>query len=427
MKLLHHTLARLSVLLIVILSVWAYLFYLNILDEIMDETDDTLENTKELIIKQSLRNGVVTGEHKDVMTHYSIREISPQEAENYKEHYFNSTRFYEVELEDDPVRVLKTSFKSKENRYYELTIMISTLEQDDMIDAMIQWIIILYVSLLITILIVTEIVFRKSLRPLHKLLKWLDSFTLGTNCKPLDNQTKIKEFKQLNTTIEKMTRRNEELYAQQRQFIENASHELQTPLAICQNKLEMLAEKTEGNEEMLQEIEEIQKNIGRSVKLNKSLLLLSRIENGQFHEEKEVCFNTLIRDTIEDFSEIYANKSIRTNVNEEAELIRPMNESLATTLITNLLKNAFLHSPEKSEIIISVTDNSIRFTNEDTDGPLDREKIFTRFYSGRKKTGSTGLGLSIIKSIATLYRIQVSYRYDGKHHFKLQWPRRNCS
>lgn len=266
----------------------AYLFYLNILDEIMDETDDTLENTKELIIKQSLRNGVVTGEHKDVMTHYSIREISPQEAENYKEHYFNSTRFYEVELEDDPVRVLKTSFKSKENRYYELTIMISTLEQDDMIEAMIQWIIILYVSLLITILIVTEIVFRKSLRPLHKLLKWLDSFTLGTNCKPLDNQTKIKEFKQLNTTIEKMTRRNEELYAQQRQFIENASHELQTPLAICQNKLEMLAEKTEGNEEMLQEIEEIQKNIGRSVKLNKSLLLLSRIENGQFHEEKEV-------------------------------------------------------------------------------------------------------------------------------------------
>ena len=208
MKLLHHTLARLSVLLIVILSIWAYLFYLNILDEIMDETDDTLENTKELIIKQSLRNGIVTGERKDVMTHYSIREISKKEAQNYKERYFDSTRFYEVELEDDPIRVLQTSFKSKDDRYYELTIMISTLEQDDMIEAIIQWIIILYATLLITILIVTEIVFRKSLHPLHKLLKWLDTFTLGTNCKPLDNPTKIKEFKQLNATIEKMARRN---------------------------------------------------------------------------------------------------------------------------------------------------------------------------------------------------------------------------
>ena len=101
-----------------------------------------------------------------------------------------------------------------------------------MIEAILWSIVILYVTLLICILIVSEVVFRKSLTPFYKLLNWLNQFTLGGKNLPLDNPTKIKEFRRLNETILKMTRRNEEMYSQQKQFIENASHELQTPLAI---------------------------------------------------------------------------------------------------------------------------------------------------------------------------------------------------
>ena len=122
-------------------------------------------------------------------------------------------------------------------------------------------IVILYVTLLICILIVSEVVFRKSLTPFYKLLNWLNQFTLGGKNLPLDNPTKIKEFRRLNETILKMTRRNEEMYSQQKQFIENASHELQTPLAICRNKLELLAERPDCTEGQLEEIED---KIGRA-------------------------------------------------------------------------------------------------------------------------------------------------------------------
>ena len=219
-----------------------------------------------------------------------------------------------------------------------------------------------------------------------------------------------------------MTRRNEEMYSQQKQFIENASHELQTPLAICRNKLELLAERPDCTEGQLEEIEDIHRNLGRIVKLNKSLLLLSRIENGQFHETKEVEFNPIIKELVEDFQEIYEHKKLHVEVEENAACKVHMNESLANILITNLLKNAMIHTPNEGSITIRVQSTGITFTNS-TDGPsLDQSRLFTRFYQAdNKKSDSTGLGLAIIQSIVHLYHFHISYSFDEKHRFDLRF------
>lgn len=422
MKLIHYTISKLSLVLIVILTAWACLFYFNILDEILDETDDSLENYKNLIIRQVLTDTSAIDHHNDLMSQYMIKEIPEREAIHYRERYFDSTRFYETELEFDPVRVLKTAFRGENKKFYELTVMISTLEQDDMIEAILQWIIILYLSLLVCILVVTEIVFRRSLAPFYKLLNWLNTFTLGEKHPPLDNPTKIKEFRRLNETIAKMTRRSEEMYSQQRQFIENASHELQTPLAICRNKLELLAERPDCTGEQLQEIADIHRTMGRIVKLNKSLLLLSRIENGQFHEVKEVELNPIIRELLDDFREIYEHKELQIRLEESAACKVRVNESLANTLVTNLLKNAMVHTPPKGEITVRVLADEITFTNTGDGIPLDSTRLFTRFYQADdKKPDSTGLGLAIVQSIANLYGFRITYTHaDGKHKFRLK-------
>lgn len=422
MKLIHHTISKLSIVMIIILTFWAGFFFFSILDEILDETDDSLENYKHLIIQQVLRDTAAINNSSDLMSQYFIKEIPEEQAIHYKERYFDSTRFYELEYDFDPVRVLKTAFRGEDKKFYELTIMISTLEQDDMIEAILWSIVILYVSLLVCILIVFEVVFRKSLAPFNKLLGWLNKFTLGGKNPPLENPTKIKEFRQLNETILKMTRRNEEMYSQQKQFIENASHELQTPLAICRNKLELLAERPDCTEGQLEEIEDIHRNLGRIVKLNKSLLLLSRIENGQFHETKEVEFNPIIKELVEDFQEIYEHKKLHVEVEENAACKVHMNESLANILITNLLKNAMIHTPNEGSITIRVQSTGITFTNS-TDGPsLDQSRLFTRFYQAdNKKSDSTGLGLAIIQSIVHLYHFHISYSFDGKHRFDLRF------
>lgn len=422
MKLIHHTISRLSIVMIVILTFWAGFFFFSILDEILDETDDTLENYKYLIIQQVLRDTSAIHNNSDLMSQYFIKEIPEKQAIHYQERYFDSTRFYEIEYDFDPVRVLKTAFQGQNKKFYELTIMISTLEQDDMIEAILWFIVILYVSLLICILIVSEFIFRKSLTPLYKLLNWLDHFTLGGKNPPLDNSTKIKEFQRLNETIFKMTHRNEEMYAQQKQFIENASHELQTPLAICQNKLELLAERSDCTEGQLEEIEDIHRNIGRIVKFNKSLLLLSRIENGQFHEIKEIELNSIIKELVKNFQDIYEYKKLHIEIKEDAICNVHMNESLSNILITNLLKNAMIHTPSEGEIIIHIQSSKITFSNSTNNCTLDRSRLFTRFYQAdNKKKNSTGLGLAIVQSIVNLYHFHIFYSFDGKHHFDLQF------
>ena len=420
MKLIHHTISKLSIVMIIILTFWAGFFFYSILDEILDETDDSLENYKHLIIQQVLRDTAAIHNSSDLMSQYFIKEISENEAIHYKERYFDSTRFYEIEYDFDPVRVLKTAFRGQDKKFYELTIMISTLEQDDMIEAILWSIVILYVTLLICILIVSEFVFRKSLAPFYKLLNWLNQFTLGGKNLPLDNPTKIKEFRQLNETILKMTRRNEEMYSQQKQFIENASHELQTPLAVINGKLELLAEHENLDEEELKNIDDMFRSLHRAIQLNKSLLLLSRIQNRQFEEVTEVNMNPHVRKILELLSDLYEEKELDYHLSDTEDCRIRMNESLAHTLLTNLIKNAIIHSPEHGRVDILIHSTRIEIVN-DGNQALDERQMFKRFYKGHSgQKESTGLGLSIAQSIADLYHLSLTYYHDGRHHFVLK-------
>ena len=421
MKLIHYTIGRLSLVLLLTMAFWTLFFYFQLLNEVRDETDDSLRNYKKIIIKQALRDSSLLTSHVDILTRYYIHEIPEEAGKQYEERFVTTEAFNEYEMDEEPVRVLYTSFRTDNGRYYELTILTSTLEEDDMLESILWSIIYLYIAMLICILVVTQLVFRKSLRPLYKLIHWLDSYTLGKKNNPLENKTKVSEFKRLNRTISEMAMRNEKVFGQQKQFLENASHELQTPLAICSNKLELLSENPCCTEELLDEIGEIHQTIGCIIKLNKSLLLLSRIENRQYGDEKDVNFNALISRINTDFNLIYAPKELSVEIKEEGIFSFRMNETLSQVLLTNLLKNALIHSPNKGIIQISIRENEIVFSNTATDAPLNTEKIFLRFYhASDKKTESTGLGLAIVKSIVDSYDLQIHYFYDGKHHFSLK-------
>lgn len=421
MKLIHYTIGKLSWVLLLTMAFWTVFFYFQILNEVRDETDDSLKNYKKTIIKQALRDSSLLNSHIDILTRYYIREIPEERGKHYEERFITTEAFNEYEMDEEPVRVLYTSFRTDNGRYYELTILTSTLEEDDMLESILWSIIYLYIAMLICILIVTQLVFRKCLRPLYNLIHWLDFYTLGKKNMSLQNKTKVNEFQQLNRTISDMAMRNEKVFNQQKQFIENASHELQTPLAICSNKLELLSENPCCTEEFLNEIGEIHQTIGRIIKLNKSLLLLSRIENRQYGDEKEVNFNLLIHRICEDCKMIYEYKELTIEIREEGLFSFRINEMLSHVLITNLLKNAMIHSPNRGKIQIYLQEKEIIFSNTSTTSPLNSEKIFQRFYhAGDKKAESTGLGLAIVKSIADTYALHINYFYTDKHNFSLK-------
>lgn len=420
MKLIHYTFRNLSVPLFLILTLWACCFYVVILHEIDDETNDSLENYKEIIIRTVVADTALLHDHVDIMTKYYIREVPPSEARLDKDEFFDSTVYIDIEMENEPVRVLRTWFKASNQKYYELTIKTSTLEKEDLVEAILWSIVLLYFALLCCILFVTHQAFRKSFQPLYAIIAWLKEYRPGKPQSPLINDTVVEEFKILNQAVTESGRRSTEIYNQQKQFVENAAHELQTPLAICLNKLELVSENPDCTEEQLKEISELHHTLNGIIKVNKSLFLLSRIENGQFPETTDVNWNELVKRILSDFTEMYKYKQLSVSFHETPKPIRvSLNESLAITLIVNLLKNAFVHTAPKGEIRIEVEGLNFLLANSGTK-ELDPTLLFKRFRRQTERKDSTGLGLAIVKSITRLYGIEITYRYiDGFHEFNL--------
>lgn len=421
MKLLSYTYRKLALLLFLLMAVWGVLFYYAIVDEVVDETDDTLENYGEILMKSALHDPSILETEGSLMSFYKFTPISEEEGRHYRQVFYDATVYIELEDEDEPVRVMCTAFRMPDGQYYELKLMISTLERDDMVEAMLWYLGALFLLFLICTSIGIQLVLKGVFRPLHKLLDWLHRIQPGKEVPPLDNLTKIREFRQLSDAALDMGNRSYKAYEEQKQFIENASHELQTPLAIVRGKVELLAESEGMTEQQMEQLDEIYATLGRAVKLNKSLLLLSRIENGQYTEMEDVSLDEILDELFPDLMDIYEHKQVRLiRKREEQPFIIRCNHSLAQILVSNLVRNSLLHNREGGELQVLTTPTSLVIKNTG-DVPLDGEKLFRRFYHGMDgKKDSTGLGLAIARSIALSSSLKLTYEWqDGMHCFRL--------
>ncbi len=421
MKLLHYTYQKLSLWLLGLMAVWGVLFYYTIIYEVMDETDDALENYAQIIINNALYDASVLETEGNLMSFYYFHPISVEEGENYRDMFYDSFVYVESEDENEPVRVYRTAFRMPGGQFYELELMISTLERDDMVNAMFWYLAALFVLFLSSTTIGIRLILQKIFRPLNRLVDWLQQLHPGQDVPPLDNTTEIREFRVLGATAYDMARRNRKAYEEQKQFIENASHELQTPLAIARGKLELMAESETLTEEQLRELDAIYSTLGRAVKLNKALLLLSRIENGQYTEAEDVSVDEILDELLPDLMDIYEHKQIDLRRSRGGQpFVLHANASLVHILVTNLVKNALLHNKEGGRLVVETTPTSLVVRNTG-DAPLDEQKLFHRFaHSVDRKKDSTGLGLAISYAIASNYSLRLTYRWeDGVHVFSL--------
>lgn len=421
MKLLSYTYRKLALRLFLLMAVWGVLFYYAIIDEVVDETDDTLENYGEILMESALHDPSILETEGSLMSFYKFTPISEEEGRHYRQVFYDATVYIELEDEDEPVRVMCTAFRMPDGQYYELKLMISILERDDMVEAMLWYLGALFLLFLICTSIGIQLVLKGVFRPLHRLLDWLHCIQPGKEVPPLDNPTKIREFRQLSDAALDMGNRSYKAYEEQKQFIENASHELQTPLAIVRGKVELLAESEGMTEQQMEQLDEIYATLGRAVKLNKSLLLLSRIENGQYTEMEDVSVDEILDELLPDLMDIYEHKQVRLiRKREEQPFIIRCNHSLAQILVSNLVKNSLLHNREGGELQVLTTPTSLVIKNTG-DVPLDGEKLFRRFYHGMDgKKDSTGLGLAIARSIALSSSLKLTYEWqDGMHTFRL--------
>ena len=422
MKLISHVTLRLSVAVTLILSVWAVLFYMAMIDEINDEVDDSLEDYSETIIICALSGEQLPSKDNGSNNQYYLVRVDGHYAMTHPSiEYADEMVYIEEKRETEPARILRTIFENEAGEYFQLVVMTPTIEKRDVIHSILIWTSLLYATLLVIIIVLNIYVFYRSMQPLYRLLDWFRHYRVGQKNEPLPNRNTITEFRTLYDAANLYAARNEQLFEQQKRFIGNASHELQTPLAICRNRLEMLMEDEDITERQLEELAKTHQTLEHITKLNKSLLLLSKIENEQFADVRPVCFNHIVRRYLDDYCEVYEYRDIAVSVREEARLTFVLNETLAVTLVTNLLKNAFVHNTDGGRLVITLTADTFCISNTGVRHPLDRTKIFERFYKGSKQEGSTGLGLSIVAGICKLSGLEVHYEYrDEMHHFSIR-------
>lgn len=414
MKLSSNILIRILIPVALIIASWSVGFYFAIINEINDEVDDALEEFAEDITLRCLAGEPMPEGGDGSNNTYRIEHISSSAVE-YTSHFSDEQVWIESKSEMEPARVFRTTFTDNDGNGYMLTVLTPTIEKEDLRESLMLWAALLCFSLIILITIILVVVLKKSLRPLHRLLNWLDSNRFDGERQPLDNPTDIYEFARLNEAVTEYDSHNRMLFEQQKEFVGNASHEMQTPLAICTNRLDLLAD-TPLSEAQLGEVVKVQNTLQHLSRLNSSLLLLTKIESGQFLDTEPVNVGDLIREKLEDLSDIFVHKNISVEVVEASPLIVEMNRSLADIATMNLLKNAFVHNVADGSIEVCISSEEWSVRNTGASEPLDGERVFTRFYQARKREGSTGLGLAITASVARIYGFEPRYSFASSRH-----------
>lgn len=411
--------------LLLIVSLWSVIFYFNMLDEIKGSVDEELENYKRQIVFKAEKDSTILQQKTFDEGFFSVNKISEEEALSFKDTY-EDTEIYAQDADDEapelePVRILTTVFEQNGN-FYQLKIFNNMVEEDDLVKELLWDAAGLYVLLIFSILMINNIVLQRLWKPFYELLDELKNYRLGISKSFPNTETKTKEFSDLQDAVTTLLQYSEKSYEQQKEFIGNASHELQTPLAIAISKLELLIEKENFTENQAEKIAEIMEIIERLVRLNKSLLLLTKIENKQFFDNQEIKVNDIVEKNIEDLSDIAEFKEVEIIFSENSELLVKADAALINIIVSNLLRNAIFHNIKSGKVEVKIDAKKLSVLNTGTDHSLSHEKIFTRFQKSEQHQSGSGLGLAIVKAIAELYDFSVSYDFkNGMHEFSVNF------
>lgn len=269
--------------------------------------------------------------------------------------------------------------------------------------------------LLIGLVLLNRRLSRKLWRPFYDSLTKIKDFDLNQHKAVHFGQTDITEFAELNANLNKLITGSISAYNQQKEFADNASHELQTPLAIVQSKLDLLLQSRSLTDEQYHIIEDAHKALTRVGRINKNLLLLTRIDNSQYREEESLDLSVILEKSIADFSPFAEAKQLITRADITRPVIIKSNKELLEILIHNLLNNAIRHSGRQGTILIHLTPHELIFANTGI-ATLHPDRLFKRFGTASSETPGTGLGLALVKQIADRYQWLIEYRFENSRH-----------
>ncbi len=412
MKLLRKSRRYYLVLTLTILIPWSVLFAVILYYTARNNVDEGLHTTRDKLMETFQKETVIPDTTRELT--WSL--IKTDTAQKVMGEQLKDVDIYNpFENEMEPYRQLQMVIALKGN-YYVLTIQKSLLEFQDMILAMILTEATFVILLLVGFNLMSNRIQQSLWTPFYSILDRIRSFQL--NSKKIDEPetTEIDEFREMGDSVTQMTGRIRRDYEHLKEFTENASHELQTPLAVVRSKLERVFSHPDLTEEQASLMGEAYEAANRMERINKALLLLARIDNRQYRETENVNLSDLLDKELELVRERLELHKINTVIDLEENLTIHMNAYLAEVLVRNLVANAIKHNNDGGTIKINLDSGKLWISNTGPAPTIDPERLFERFTKANPASSSLGLGLSIVKSICDFSRFGVKYTYSSGWH-----------
>lgn len=417
MKLLTCTTLYFVSITLLVFSLGGFIFYHSLRTITSGDADERLNDEKAKVlnyVKVSRKipyNAIAFG---DTMTYKEI-------ASSFSSEMLKDTMLYNSsEKESEPYRMIEFPISNGEKTYRAI-IFKPLIESDDLTEGIFQSLAIIAAILLGVLIVLNFFVSKAAWKPFYKSLEKLKSFDVTKHEGVAFDATTITEFKAMNKAIEDMTARISTDYKSLKEFTENASHEIQTPLAIIQSKLELLIQSETLSKEQMNNVQAVYESASRLSKLNQALLLLTKIENRQFAEVTDVALNQVIENKLELFKEWVEHRKISVEKHITPFIVK-VNPALADILITNLISNSIKHNIDGGKLNMKLMDNQLVIENLGAINFGSSDDLFTRFKKADQSSDSLGLGLAIVKEICNAYGFRIHYEnVENLHRITLDF------
>jgi len=396
-----------------VLLVASICYYFIVRYVLIHQLDNTLKVEEAEILNYAKNNNRLPE-----ATSYRDQRTSFEEINQPIKRKFENINLYEERHHENNIYRQLSFPVSINGKQYKASVTKSEEEMEDLVLLIVIITLCVIVLLLLILYITNRLLLRKIWKPFYNMLESIKAFNLSSK-KYIPSQTSdIDEFHDLDSVVHTMTLQIIKDYETLKNFTDNASHEMQTPLAILNSKLDLLIQEPGLTETQTKQLQYMYDAIGRLTKLNQSLLLLTKIENNQFDKAEMLRIDLLLEEKLRQLEDLTGAKFLQVNKKLQPVTIK-MNDYLADILLNNLIGNAIRHNEEKGALDIVLTKEKLTISNTGSLLNFDSAQLFDRFKKGDNSEGS-GLGLAIVKQICDNYQFEISYFLKNDlHNFEI--------
>jgi len=394
---------------VIVLLLSSICYYYIVRYILIHQLDDSLRVEEAEILDYAKNNNRLP-----VATNYKDQHINFEATDQLVRRKFRNIRRYDsLENERDPYRQL-TFPVTVNGKFYKATVTKSEMEVEYLVGLIVLTTGIIVLLLFLILFIANRLLLRKIWKPFYELLQSIKQFNLLNKKYTGNVHTNIDEFRDLDNAVNLMTSTIIKDYETLKNFSDNASHEMQTPLAVINSKLDLLIQEPNLGNEQVRQVQAMYDAVGRLTRLNQSLLLLTKIENNQFTKAESIRLDLLIKEKLLQLEDLAATKHLKMDTVLDEVTVK-MDDYLADILLNNLFNNAIRHNIEDGLIKIELYIGRLIVSNTGPAFNFNASHIFDRFKKADHSEG-IGLGLAIVKQICDNYQFRISYNFQDQFH-----------